>query len=68
LKAEAERLRTRLRKVEAGIKRWEALLQALSSSQPPTSMVEGTGVRPFAGDATEPVDLNAIPAARSRPK
>jgi hypothetical protein len=33
LKDEAERLRARLRKVDSGIKRWEALLQALRQSE-----------------------------------
>jgi hypothetical protein len=41
LKEEAERLRTRLGKVEAGIRRWEALLAALDSSEriaPPVTL------------------------------
>jgi hypothetical protein len=33
LKEEAERLRTRLGKVEAGIRRWEALLTSLDNSE-----------------------------------
>jgi hypothetical protein len=37
LKDEAERLRTRLGKVEAGIRRWEALLAALDNSEMPAA-------------------------------
>ena len=33
LKSEAERLRARLQKVEAGIKRWESLVSALDQSE-----------------------------------
>jgi hypothetical protein len=40
LKDEAERLRTRLGKVEAGIRRWEALVAALDQSE--KTLVPGT--------------------------
>ncbi len=39
LKAEEAKLRDRLRKVEAGIKRWESLLGALKQSQASSAVV-----------------------------
>ncbi len=45
LREEAEKLRARLTKVEAGIKRWDRLLQALKQSQGPGA-VEQTSARP----------------------
>jgi hypothetical protein len=58
LKEEAERLRTRLGKVEAGIRRWDSLLAALDNSEriaPPGS------VQPIARDT--PTALEPVPAA-----
>jgi hypothetical protein len=60
LKDEAERLRTRLGKVEAGIRRWETLLAALDHSEkgvtlndaPPPAIVPS---------AEAPTDLTPIP-------
>ncbi len=62
LKEEAERLRTRLGKVEAGIRRWEALLAALDTSEqvaPPQTS------RPIPSD--HPTELEPAPAARRPP-
>jgi len=42
LKDEADKLRTRLQKVEAGIKGWETLLEALKRSQAVAANVTGT--------------------------
>ena len=52
LKSEAERLRARLQKVEAGIKRWESLVSALDQS-------EGA-----AQDLAGPSDLHPVPRSR----
>jgi hypothetical protein len=60
LKEEAERLRTRLGKVEAGIRRWEALLAALDKSEqiaPPVTS------RPVPRDDT-PADLAPVGASK----
>jgi hypothetical protein len=65
LKDEAERLRTRLGKVEAGIRRWEALLGALENSErnePPRAVVPTSTVVPT---AEHPTNLEAIPRAKS---
>jgi hypothetical protein len=40
LKDEAERLRARLGKVEAGIRRWEALLAAIEGSETPATQLD----------------------------
>jgi len=74
LKDEAEKLRTRLQKVEAGIKRWETLLEALKQSQvvasfdppaTPTTAVEPDLV-PIRN--REPISLPDHPARKARPK
>lgn len=52
LKSEAERLRARLQKVEAGIKRWESLVAALEQSE--------AAAKEFGG----PLTLEAIPSTR----
>lgn len=65
LKDEAERLRTRLGKVEAGIRRWEALLGALENSErnePPRGVVPTSTIVPT---AEQPTQLDAIPRAKS---
>ncbi len=59
LKDEAERLRTRLGKVEAGIRRWEALLAALDHSEKPAS--PGPVLPP---GADHPTDLRPIEAPK----
>jgi hypothetical protein len=57
LKSEAERLRARLQKVEAGVKRWESLLAALDQSET------------TAKDLGGPSELEPSPARRQlRPK
>jgi hypothetical protein len=58
LKGEAERLRARLKKVEAGIRRWESLVEALDQSEA------------AAKDLAGPSNLEPVPAARRqfRPK
>ena len=58
LKSEAERLRARLQKVEAGIRRWESLVAVLDQSEA------------AAKDLAGPSNLEPIPAARRqfRPK
>jgi hypothetical protein len=60
LKDEAEKLRSRLQKVEAGIKRWESLLEALKRSE------DGGAAKAWGHPGTS--DLEAIPkdAASSR--
>ena len=55
LKDEAEQLRTRLGKVEAGIRRWEALLAALDNSE--KTAAPGPGMPP---GADRPTDLRPI--------
>ncbi len=57
LKDEAERLRTRLGKVEGGIRRWEALLAALENS-------EKTPRPAFKPLSEAPTDLEPAPSAR----
>jgi hypothetical protein len=69
LKDEEERLRTRLGKVEAGIRRWEALLAALDSSERPVTL--NAVPRPSIVPRPEaPINLDAIlrakPAAVAR--
>jgi hypothetical protein len=59
LKDEAERLRTRLGKVEAGIRRWEALVAALDSSETPAA--PGPALPP---GADHPTDLRPIEAPK----
>jgi hypothetical protein len=62
LKEEAERLRTRLGKVEAGIRRWESLLAALESSDriaPPGTFPSIPG--------TQPAAPGPVPGARRPP-
>jgi hypothetical protein len=59
LKDEAERLRTRLGKVEAGIRRWEALLAALDHSEKPVT----PGAVPPPG-ADHPTDLRPLEAPK----
>jgi hypothetical protein len=74
LRDEQAKLRARLRKVEAGVKRWEALVEALKlskkgpgvSSEPRPQVVPGTTVVPGPNDETPDV-LDAIPKARSQP-
>jgi hypothetical protein len=59
LKDEAERLRTRLGKVEAGIRRWEALLAALDNGE----KAVGPGIVPsFPGE--NPTTLEPAPVSR----
>ena len=59
LKDEAEKLRSRLQKVEAGIKRWEALLTALQTSEPEHTDLEATpGTR-------RQFSARAVPSAES---
>jgi hypothetical protein len=60
LKEEAQRLRTRLGKVEAGILRWEALLSALDDSER-----IGPPVTARRAQTDEPTQLEPVPAARS---
>lgn len=57
LKDEAERLRTRLGKVEGGIRRWEALLAALENS-------EKTPMRAFTPLPDAPAELEPVPLAK----
>ncbi len=69
LKSEAETLRTRLIKVEAAIRRWEAVAHALKQSEGVASKADGTW-KPEAHsrnsriefDEDTPSDLQAIPA------
>jgi hypothetical protein len=63
LKEEAERLRTRLGKVEAGIRRWESLLAALERSE---QIAPSAIVPPIARDT--PTALEPIPAAVPAPR
>jgi hypothetical protein len=63
LKDEAERLRTRLGKVEAGIRRWEALLSALENcerTEPPKLQPIPTSLP----SPENPTHLDAIPRAK----
>ena len=57
---EAEKLRTRLRKVEAGIKRWEALEQALRKSQ---AVDTAAGPKPAALLGPAVVQPNVVPGS-----
>jgi hypothetical protein len=57
LKDEAERLRTRLGKVEGGIRRWEALLAALENSEKPAR-------RAFTPLPDAPTELEPAPSAK----
>ncbi len=78
LKDEAEKLRARLRKVEAGIKRWEALKQALEKSQTAAAatrnepaVIPGVVVpgRPTVPDVeTEPTELDPVSPGKPGPK
>ena len=70
LKEEAEKLRTRLAKVEGGIKRWDRLLEALKRSQEAAES-EQTAVTPGERPSslkfqpkteTEPTELSPVPA------
>ncbi len=63
LKDEAERLRTRLGKVEAGIRRWEALLSALEGSEKPGPPRPGP-IPTSLPTAENPTHLEAIPRAK----
>ena len=66
LKDEAERLRTRLGKVEAGIRRWEALLAALENSEKPVERVAFDRPLPDAGPTElEPAPIGEADACRS---
>jgi hypothetical protein len=62
LKDEAEKLRSRLQKVEAGIKRWEALLAALQNSE-----LEPSDLQPISGTRRQ-FSARAVPSAVSGPK
>jgi hypothetical protein len=63
LKDEAERLRTRLGKVEAGIRRWEALLSALENNE--RTVTINAGLPPsIVPTAENPTHLDAIPKAK----
>ncbi len=59
LKDEAEQLRTRLGKVEAGIRRWEALVAALDHSEKPAA--PGPVLPP---GADHPTDLRPLDAPK----
>ncbi len=72
LKGEAERLRARLQKVEAGIRRWESLVAALEKSEaaardlPPTNLEEVPSARPQFRPKADASTLNG-PTIRSEP-
>jgi len=74
LNDEAEKLRTRLHKVEAGIKRWETLHEALKQSQVVTSVTAPataiTVVEPGLPPSTdlEPISVPNSPGQKARPK
>jgi hypothetical protein len=63
LKDEAERLRTRLGKVEAGIRRWEALLSALENGER-TDAPKLQPIPTSLPSVENPTTLDAIPRAR----
>jgi len=75
LKDEADKLRARLRKVEAGIKRWQSLKEALQRSQAATGTEAKSAVIPgvvvpgaanHSGVEAAPTDLDPISATPSR--
>jgi hypothetical protein len=67
LRAEEARLRARLQKVELGIKRWEALAQALRTSTHVSSNVLTPLPRPHLPPADSPDSLDAIPKYKIAP-
>jgi hypothetical protein len=59
LKSEAERLRARLHKVEAGIKRWELLLTALDKSEAAAKDLEAPRPKARVSKAESPIPSSA---------
>jgi hypothetical protein len=65
LRNEQAKLRARLQKIEAGVKRWEALVEALKMSTNVNSVTQSRIGPPPAPDT--PDVLDAIPGARTQP-
>jgi hypothetical protein len=69
LRNEAEKLRSRLQKVEAGIRRWESLLTALQTNEAPPGALEPipSARRGFSARAVPPPVAPAEEGPSSRP-
>jgi hypothetical protein len=66
---EANRLRARLRQVEAGIKRWQALVEAMKQTEsPPVVGAPSRRARDQDSDELEPVPPTAKPRSAARPE
>jgi hypothetical protein len=66
LKAEAERLRARLGKVEAGIRRWEALVTALGAAESENARVNSAAIKFHSAEPATPPDIapGSVPQPR----